>query len=268
MAGRVGERARGVRRSWARGSPWRVSSSRRSSRRRRRSPGWSSPRSCRREKHPQADKLRVCRVSTGQGEPLQIVCGAANARAGLKSALAVVGAKLPGDLTIKAAKLRGVESAGMLCSAKELGLADASSGIVELPADAPVGKPLREYLDLDDMVLELNVTPNRGDAMSVIGRRARGGGAYPVRKLTGLDVRDRPRCRALPPDCTILRCVPRCAGGMPELCRTRDSRRQQPGSHPCLDARAPAPRRRALHQSGRGCHQLRDARAGPAHARV
>jgi phenylalanyl-tRNA synthetase beta chain len=121
------------------------------------------------EKHPQADKLRVCRVSTGQGEPLQIVCGASNARAGLKSALAVVGAKLPGDLPIKAAKLRGVESAGMLCSAKELGLADTSSGIVELPSDAPVGKNLREYLALDEMVLELNITPNRGDAMSVIG---------------------------------------------------------------------------------------------------
>jgi phenylalanyl-tRNA synthetase beta chain len=121
------------------------------------------------EKHPQADKLRVCRVSTGQGEPLQIVCGASNARAGLKSALAVVGAKLPGDLAIKAAKLRGVESAGMLCSAKELGLADTSSGIVELPSDAPVGKDLREYLALDEVVLELNITPNRGDAMSVIG---------------------------------------------------------------------------------------------------
>src|SRR6185437_9316066 len=121
------------------------------------------------EKHPQADKLRVCRVATGQGEPLQIVCGATNARAGLKSALAVVGAKLPGGLDIKAAKLRGVDSAGMLCSAKELGLADASNGIVELPADAAVGKPLREYLALDDMILELNVTPNRGDAMSIIG---------------------------------------------------------------------------------------------------
>ncbi|MBW4053005.1 MAG: phenylalanine--tRNA ligase subunit beta [Proteobacteria bacterium] len=121
------------------------------------------------EKHPQADKLRVCRVSTGQGEPLQIVCGAPNARAGLKSALAIVGAKLPDNLTIKAAKLRGVESAGMLCSAKELGLSEASAGIVELPSDAPAGRDLREYLALDDLVLELNVTPNRGDAMSVIG---------------------------------------------------------------------------------------------------
>jgi phenylalanyl-tRNA synthetase beta chain len=121
------------------------------------------------QQHPQADKLRVCRVSTGQGEPLQIVCGAPNARAGLKSALAVVGAKLPGDLAIGAAKLRGVESAGMLCSAKELGLAEASNGILELPPDAPAGKDLRQYLALDDVILELNVTPNRGDAMSVIG---------------------------------------------------------------------------------------------------
>ena len=137
------------------------------------------------EKHSQADKLRVCRVATGQGEPVQIVCGAANARPGLKSALAVVGAKLPGDLPpIKAARLRGVESAGMLCSAKELGLADASNGIVELPADAPVGKALREYLDLDDMVLELNVTPNRGDAMSIIGV-AREVAALSGGKLTG-----------------------------------------------------------------------------------
>ncbi len=121
------------------------------------------------EKHPQADKLKVCRVASGQGEPLQIVCGAPNARAGLKSALAVVGATLPGDLRIKAAKLRGAESSGMLCSAKELGLADTSDGILELPADAPVGRPIREYLTLDDTVLDFNVTPNRGDAMSIIG---------------------------------------------------------------------------------------------------
>ena len=121
------------------------------------------------EPHPQADKLKVCRVSTGAGEALQIVCGATNARAGLKSALAQVGATLPGNVTIKAAKLRGVESQGMLTSAKELGLADSSAGILELPADAPPGAPLREYLNLDEAVLEVNVSPNRGDAMSVLG---------------------------------------------------------------------------------------------------
>ncbi len=136
------------------------------------------------QRHPQADKLQVCRVAAGSGEPVQIVCGAANARAGLKSALAVVGAKLPGDVQIQAAKLRGVESFGMLASAKELGLAESSSGILELPADAPVGQPLRQYLDLDDSILELAVTPNRGDAMSVIGI-AREVAALAGKPLTG-----------------------------------------------------------------------------------
>jgi phenylalanyl-tRNA synthetase beta chain len=119
--------------------------------------------------HPQADKLRVCTVSVGTGETLQIVCGASNARAGLRTALANVGAKLPDGMKIGAAKLRGVESRGMLCSAKELGMADTSAGIIELPDDAPLGASLREYLALDDATLELNVTPNRGDAMSIIG---------------------------------------------------------------------------------------------------
>lgn len=135
-------------------------------------------------RHPQADRLQVCRVSTGQGESLQIVCGASNARAGLKSALAMVGAELPGGMKIKAAKLRGVESFGMLASAKELGLAETSSGILELPSDAPVGTPLREYLQLDDTVLELSITPNRGDAMSVLGI-AREVAALAGRPLTG-----------------------------------------------------------------------------------
>ena len=119
-------------------------------------------------RHPQAEKLQVCKVSAG-GESLQIVCGAPNARAGLKTALATVGAKLPGDKAIDKARLRGVESFGMLCSAKELGLSDASDGILELAPDAPVGQDLRAYLQLDDEILELNVTPNRGDAMSVLG---------------------------------------------------------------------------------------------------
>ncbi len=120
------------------------------------------------EPHPQADKLRVCKVSAG-GAELQIVCGAANARAGLRTALATVGATLPGDVAIRAAKLRGVESQGMLCSARELGLGDAGEGIIELPADAPVGAALRDYLRLDESLLEIAVTPNRGDAMSVLG---------------------------------------------------------------------------------------------------
>jgi len=136
------------------------------------------------ERHPQADKLQVCRVSIGSGAPLQIVCGASNARAGLKSALAVVGARLPGDVTIGAARLRSIESQGMLASARELGLAETSSGILELPADAPVGEALRDYLNLDEVVLDLNVTPNRGDAMSVLGI-AREVAALTGRGLTG-----------------------------------------------------------------------------------
>jgi len=110
--------------------------------------------------HPQADKLRVCTVSAG-GPELQIVCGAANARAGLRTALATVGARLPDGTVIKAAKLRGVESQGMLCSARELALLEAGEGIVELPGDAPIGASLREYLRLDEAVLEIGITPNR-----------------------------------------------------------------------------------------------------------
>ncbi|HXR18807.1 MAG TPA: phenylalanine--tRNA ligase subunit beta [Steroidobacteraceae bacterium] len=125
------------------------------------------------EPHPRAEKLRVCRVVLTQDEagaaPLQIVCGASNARAGLVSALARVGAVLPGGVCIQAAQLRGVESQGMLCSARELGLGEASDGILELPEGLPLGVDLRAALDLDDPILEVNVTANRGDALSVLG---------------------------------------------------------------------------------------------------
>jgi phenylalanyl-tRNA synthetase beta chain len=142
------------------------------------------------ERHPQADKLQVCRVSIG-GTEVQIVCGAANARAGLRTALAQVGAVLPGDLKIKAAKLRGVESAGMLCSAKELGLAEVSDGILELPSDTPLGADIRAVLDLDEPVLEFAITPNRGDAMSVQGL------AREVAALTGAALGG-PDCAPIP----------------------------------------------------------------------
>ena len=119
-------------------------------------------------KHPEADRLQVCMVDAGGDAPLQIVCGAPNARAGLKAPLATVGAKV-GDLTIKAAKLRGVESNGMLCSAKELGIDADASGLLELPDDAPVGAPLAQYLGLPDTVVELGITPNRADCFCVRG---------------------------------------------------------------------------------------------------
>ncbi|MEN8171187.1 MAG: phenylalanine--tRNA ligase subunit beta [Pseudomonadota bacterium] len=121
------------------------------------------------EPHPDADKLRVTQVNTGENEPLQIVCGAANVRAGLRVPCAIVGAKLPGNFKIKKAKLRGVPSNGMLASASELGLAESSDGLMELPADAPVGENFRDYLQLDDVSIELGLTPNRGDCFSIAG---------------------------------------------------------------------------------------------------
>ena len=120
------------------------------------------------EKHPDADKLNVCQVTDGK-ETLQIVCGAANVREGLIIPLAKIGAVLPGDFNIKPAKLRGVESSGMLCSEKEIGLADSAEGLMELPADAPLGQNIREYLQLDDNIVELDLTPNRGDCLSIAG---------------------------------------------------------------------------------------------------
>ena len=120
------------------------------------------------DKHPDADKLRVCQVDTGN-ETVQIVCGAPNARAGLMAPLAMVGAVLPGDFKIKAAKLRGVESQGMLCAEQELGLSQDSDGLMELAADAPLGTDLRDYLALDDKVIEIGLTPNRADCLSVAG---------------------------------------------------------------------------------------------------
>jgi len=120
-------------------------------------------------RHPKADKLSVCSVTTDGRNRLQIVCGASNARAGLKTAVATVGARLPGDVTITHAQVREVESNGMLCSARELGLGEEAEGILELPEDLRIGKDLRVALVLDDTVLQLNLTPNRGDALSVRG---------------------------------------------------------------------------------------------------
>lgn len=119
--------------------------------------------------HPDADKLQVTQVDVGGPELVDIVCGAANCRAGLKVAVATVGAVLPGDFKIKKTKLRGAPSHGMLCSASELELSDDSEGIMELPADAPVGKDLREWLDLEDKTLDIDLTPNRADCLGIRG---------------------------------------------------------------------------------------------------
>ncbi|QWZ60433.1 phenylalanine--tRNA ligase subunit beta [Acinetobacter pittii] len=121
------------------------------------------------EQHPDADRLRVTTVNIGSDEPLQIVCGAPNVRAGMKAPVATIGAVLPGDLKIKKGKLRGVESQGMLCGASEIDLEDKIDGLLELPADAPVGVNIREYLKLDDNVIDISITPNRGDCFSIRG---------------------------------------------------------------------------------------------------
>jgi phenylalanyl-tRNA synthetase beta chain len=120
-------------------------------------------------KHPNADKLTLCKVDAGQGSPLSIVCGAPNVKAGMKVPCALIGAELAGDLKIKQAKVRGVESNGMLCSARELGLSDDHSGILALPDDARIGEDFRKYARLDDHLFTLKLTPNRGDCLSLLG---------------------------------------------------------------------------------------------------
>ncbi|MFT7044068.1 MAG: phenylalanyl-tRNA synthetase beta chain, partial [Candidatus Azotimanducaceae bacterium] len=130
--------------------------------------------------HPDADKLKVCRVNAGE-EEVQIVCGAANARAGIKVPLARLGARLE-DFKIKKAKLRGVESFGMLCSERELGLSESHEGLMELPFDAPVGADVRSFLQLDDAMIDLDLTPNRSDCLGMVGLARETG------VINGLDV--------------------------------------------------------------------------------
>jgi phenylalanyl-tRNA synthetase beta chain len=142
-----------------------------------------------RTKHPDADKLSVCIVDTGREEKLQIVCGAKNVAAGQKVPVALVGAKLPGDFQIKRAKLRGVESMGMICSAKELGLNDKllpkeiQEGILVLPDNAEIGASILDVLAIDDHVLELDLTPNRSDCLSMLGA------AYEIGAILGRPVK-------------------------------------------------------------------------------
>ena len=132
--------------------------------------------------HPQADRLRVCQVAAGGPDPLTIVCGAPNVAVGMKAPLAIEGGILPGGMKITRSALRGIESFGMLCSAKELGLEESQGGLMALPEDAPVGADLREYLQLNDVSIEVDLTPNRADCLSVEGI------AREVALLNGIDV--------------------------------------------------------------------------------
>ncbi len=134
------------------------------------------------EPHPDADKLRLCKVDVAADELLSIVCGASNVRLDLKIPVAVIGSVLPGNFKIKKAKLRGIESFGMLCSAKELGMAENADGLMELASDAPVGEDFRKYLDLDDVSIDVDLTPNRSDCLGIAGI------AREVGVLTGCDL--------------------------------------------------------------------------------
>ena len=120
------------------------------------------------EKHPDAERLNLCQVNDGSEQPVQVICGASNVKQGLKVVFAQVGAELP-DFKIKKAKLRGIESYGMICSESELKLSDGSNGIMELAADAPIGQSITDYLQLNDTLIEIDLTPNRGDCLSVAG---------------------------------------------------------------------------------------------------
>ena len=141
--------------------------------------------------HPNADKLVLCQVDTGGTEELQVVCGAPNAREGMLAPVATIGATLPVGLTIKQAKLRGETSQGMLCSEKELGISDNAAGLMELPTDIPVGTPLSKALGLDDVVFELEITPNRPDCLSLLGvaREIRSETGNPL-KLPTVDLKE------------------------------------------------------------------------------
>ncbi len=148
-------------------------------------------------KHPDADRLSVCQVSTGSGEPLEIVCGAPNVVAGMKTPLAQPGVTLPNGLKLRKSKIRGVVSNGMLCSAAELGLGEESDGIMHLPEDAPVGAAFATYVGLPDAVIDVDLTPNRGDCFSILGI------ARDVSALTGAELKDPAVASPLPESDTV-----------------------------------------------------------------
>ena len=188
-------------------------------------------------RHPDAEKLTVCTVDAGNGPPLNIVCGAPNVAAGVRVPCARVGAELPGGFRIKEANVRGVPSQGMLCSARELGLSEDHEGLLILPADAPVGRDLRQYLLLDERKITIKLTPNRGDCLSVVGV------AREVAAITGAPLRA-PAFAAVPATIDDRLAVEVMA---PDLCG-RFSGRVIRG----LNARAPTPlwMRQRLERSG------------------
>ena len=210
------------------------------------------------EKHPQADKLQVLKVDAGTGEEIQVVCGAPNARAGMLGVFGPPGAYIPGsDMTLKVAAIRGVESRGMMCSARELQLGEDHTGVIELPGDAPVGTQFTHYAGLDDPVFDVAVTPNRQDCMGVRGI-ARDLAAAGMGVLKPLAVPQIESADALPGGHLHRR-----SRRLPGLLRTRD-RWSEELPLPRVDAAAAQSRRPAADLGARGHHELFDDRLRPS----
>ena len=213
-------------------------------------------------RHPDADRLSLCRVDVGTGEPISVVCGAPNVRPGMRAALALPGARLPGGLKVRRSKIRGEESKGMLCSARELGLGTEQDSIVELGRDAAPGRALRDELELDDVTIDIELTPNRGDCLGMEGI-AREVGALTGDPVVGAFVRagegGSRGCRVH---------TAGCAGRLPALRRARHQGHRCGRRDSAVAAGAPATIGSAQRLAGGGRHKLRHARAGAADARV
>ena len=190
------------------------------------------------EKHPSADRLSVCRVNVGH-ETLQVVCGAPNVRAGMKVPAARVGAQLP-HMKIEAVDVRGVESQGMLCSGKELGLNDDASGLMMLAQDAPPGESVRKVLALDDQILVTKPTPNRGDCLSILGM------AREVRAITGADLHPPSIGTVQEKIASDASRIAGRAGSVSALLRAVDRRRERGGADPGVDGFAHRTQRHPL----------------------
>ena len=197
-------------------------------------------------------------MDAGTGELLQIVCGAPNVKAGVKAPCALVGAELPGGFKIKKSKLRGVVSMGMLCSARELGITEDHTGIWLLPEDAPVGTDIREYAKLNDARIEVKLTPNRGDALSLIGI------ARDLHAVTGAPL-TLPEMKPVAPTCD---CRLPVRVEAPDLCGrfAHHPQHQRPRRNARVDEGTPRARRSALDLGARRHLQLRDARTRPSDA--
>ena len=207
--------------------------------------------------HPNADRLRVCSVDTGAGAPVQVVCGAPNARSGLVTVFSAPGTYIPGkDMTIASGVIRGVESNGMLCSASELGLSEEHDGILELPDDAPVGRPYGAYAGMDDPVIDVALTPNRPDAAGVHGiardLAALGLGRLATNQLRRSKAGSASRCRCAS--------TSRPATSISARFRPASRPRRQERSLARVDATAARRHRPASDQCARRYHQLHDLR--------